>query len=561
MEDVKGNLKDYKILKLLDKFKGLFGRLGINYPLMRKLLELMLIMDRRRSTVIGGQSNKKNADVNPFKGYLIAYGIIGLFTMAIIFIPSPLFYKMSIIYGMVIFMVMTTMISDFSTVLLDVKDKSILVPMPIDSKTINAAKTIHIFIYISTVMAIMAGPSLIAGLFKYGPLFFIMFLTQLLFVTIFIIFLTSIFYFLILHFFDGEKLKDIINYFQIILAVVMTIGYQLIGRMFNVLPTHAAFIPKWWSYLIPPVWFAAPYSVIFEGTSGQDYVILSILSILVPVMLFWLYSRKMSPYFERKLQKLSSVDKQKAGFIEKRQYFKRKLTGILCRDRLENIFCRFTGNMVSNERQLKLKLYPKIAYSAIFPFIFLFSMFTGSRSFADFHQDIVKMPYYLGAYLTAVLLSSSPMLLYGSEKYKGSWIYKVLPIEDPSPIYKGFIKSFIIKFVLPVFVFTGGIFTLLYGPFMILQLIPIFINFIILTLVVFTVTGKSLPFGREIVAQQQSEGCLVVILEFVYCGLSALLQYFLAKTGFGIAIYIVLLAAALAIVWKRSFRISWDKIS
>jgi hypothetical protein len=102
---------------------------------------------------------------------------------------------------------------------------------------------------------------------------------------------------------------------------------------------------------------------------------------------------------------------------------------------------------------------------------------------------------------------------------------------------------------------------LLYSLFVILQLIPIFINFIILTVVVFIVSGKSLPFGREMVAQQQGEGCLVLIAAFIYCGLSALLQYFLAKTVFGMYIYIVLLAAALAVMWSMSFKISWDKIS
>ena len=47
------------------------------------------------------------------------------------------------------FIIMTTLIADFSSVLLDVRDRSILSTKPISAKTINAAKFMHIFIYLT----------------------------------------------------------------------------------------------------------------------------------------------------------------------------------------------------------------------------------------------------------------------------------------------------------------------------------------------------------------------------------------------------------------------------
>ncbi len=58
-------------------------------------------------------------------------------------------FQMSITYAMIIFMIMTSMISDFSSVLLDIRDRTILSTKPITAKTINAAKFMHILIYLT----------------------------------------------------------------------------------------------------------------------------------------------------------------------------------------------------------------------------------------------------------------------------------------------------------------------------------------------------------------------------------------------------------------------------
>ena len=114
-----------------------------------------------------------------------------------------------------IFFVMTSMISDFSSVLLDIRDSNILYPKPIDKKTISVAKLIHIIIYLSLLTVALVGPSLIAGLIKNGIFFFLVGLMNVVLIDILIVALTALVYLLILKFFDGQKLKDIINYVQI----------------------------------------------------------------------------------------------------------------------------------------------------------------------------------------------------------------------------------------------------------------------------------------------------------------------------------------------------------
>lgn len=168
-------MEDSKILKLVDRFKFIYDKLGINYPAMRTILKLKLLMDNRRVPTI--YNDRENNDKkNAFKKSLFLYGLMGLFLMALIFIPSPMVVKMSINIGAIMFLIMSTMISDFSSVLLDIRDKNILNTKPLDSKTINAAKTTHILIYITSIAGgAIAGPTLIGGLIKYKFEFFIIF--------------------------------------------------------------------------------------------------------------------------------------------------------------------------------------------------------------------------------------------------------------------------------------------------------------------------------------------------------------------------------------------------
>jgi hypothetical protein len=48
-------VKDFTVLKFLDRFRTLFGKMGVDYDMMRRILQVKLIMDGRRiPTVMSG---------------------------------------------------------------------------------------------------------------------------------------------------------------------------------------------------------------------------------------------------------------------------------------------------------------------------------------------------------------------------------------------------------------------------------------------------------------------------------------------------------------------------
>lgn len=502
-------MEDSKILKFVDKFKFIYEKLGVNYASMRTILKLKLLMDNRRVPTIYKDRENENKK-NTFKKSLFLYGLMGVFLAVFIFIPSPMIVKMSINIGAIMFLIMTTMIADFSSVLLDIRDKNILNTKPLDPKTINAAKTTHILIYITSIAGAIAGPTLIGGLIKYKFKFFIIFFFQIILLSFFTIFITSILYYFILKIFDGEKLKDIINYFQIVLSIVLALGYQIIPRVFDFTGVSVNFKIKWWSYLVPPVWFAAPYSLIIEHNSGREYVLLSIMCVAIPIIIFGIYYKFIVPYFEENLQKLDSSISKKGSVEEAKGVRHKGYASIFCRDKIENVFFRFSRNMISTERKLKLKLYPTLTFAVIFPFIMLIGSFSKYESVSQAFNEFSKGNYYFSIYLSVLMLVVSIELLSQSEKYKGSWIYIVLPIDNPGKIQKGALKGFIFRYIFPVFLSVCIIFLIICGLRILPDIIVMFFSMMILIVTVQSLYRKELPFYKDF--QSNGEGSITTVL-------------------------------------------------
>ncbi|WP_061316839.1 hypothetical protein [Clostridium botulinum] len=553
-------MEDSKILKFVDKFKFIYEKLGVNYASMRTILKLKLLMDNRRVPTIYKDRENENKK-NTFKKSLFLYGLMGVFLAVFIFIPSPMIVKMSINIGAIMFLIMTTMIADFSSVLLDIRDKNILNTKPLDPKTINAAKTTHILIYITSIAGAIAGPTLIGGLIKYKFKFFIIFFFQIILLSFFTIFITSILYYFILKIFDGEKLKDIINYFQIVLSIVLALGYQIIPRVFDFTGVSVNFKIKWWSYLVPPVWFAAPYSLIIEHNSGRDYVLLSIMCVAIPIIIFGIYYKFIVPYFEENLQKLDSSISKKGSVEEAKGVRHKGYASIFCRDKIENVFFRFSRNMISTERKLKLKLYPTLTFAVIFPFIMLIGSFSKYESVSQAFNEFSKGNYYFSIYLSVLMLVVSIELLSQSEKYKGSWIYIVLPIDNPGKIQKGALKGFIFRYIFPVFLSVCIIFLIICGLRILPDIIVMFFSMMILIVTVQSLYRKELPFYKDF--QSNGEGSITTVLVSggltgIFFGLHKLIRS-LIKYSFNIYIYIGVLIIINMILWKKIFNISWKQ--
>lgn len=546
-------MKDFKVLKFLDRFKRSFEKMGVDYPLMRRILQLKLTMDERRVPTALANSNKKKKkqkDEKNFKSSLWIYALMGIILIPFVVMKANYMYQMSFVFGILMFMVMTSMISDFSSVLLDVRDRNIMHSKPVDAKTLSVAKVLHVCIYMFMLTMSLAGPALAVSLIRQGPAFFVIFLLELILMDVFIVVLTAILYFLILKFFDGEKLKDIINYVQIILSITMAIGYQFIGRVFSITSVNVAFSPKWWNYLIFPIWFSAPFELFLKGSRNMHVLVFSLLALIVPIISIMVYM-SITPAFERNLQKLnnnSARRKSEKGGLQK------ALCAFLCSGKEERTFFNFASQMMRNEREFKLKVYPSLGFAIIFPFIFLFNV-AGKEGFSS----MASGKAYLNIYLCAFMLPTLILMMKYSASYKGAWIYKVMPMKDVSPAFKGTFKAFITKLLLPVYLVDCVAFVMIFGVRIVPDLFLVFINMIFFTILCFSFTKKSLPFSISTQDANQSEGLIVIPLMFAL-GALVLVHYFCTLKIWGIYALMAVMVILDFVLWNRAFKISWDKL-
>lgn len=542
-------MEDYRVLKFLDLFKGIFERFGIDYKAMRKILQVKLLLDSRRvATVLQNSkaNREENKDKNNFIKSLGMYLLLGFLMIPIVIFGQNYLFQMSIVMGMFMFFMMTSLISDFSSVLLDLKDKNILLSKPINNRTLNMAKIIHIFFYVFMTTMAMMGPALIASLIKNGVLFFFIFLMEIILIDLFLIVVTGLVYLLILRFFDGEKLKDIINYVQIGLTLTLSIGYQMISRIFQFVDFDTVkFTNKWWTYLLTPVWFAGSFEFFIRGNRDGYIVAYTIMAFIIPIVSIIVYI-KLMPEFERNLQKLTSAGKAKKN--------KDRLTGtisrLICKTKEERNFYRFATNMMKNERTFKLKVYPSLGMGFIFPFLILLS-FSYTKDISQISQGSI----YFTMYFSYIIIPAVLQFLGYSGDYKGAWIYETFPIDYWESIYRGTVKAAFINLFTPIFILISIIFLIVFKLSILPHIIIVYLNMMLSICILFMISEKNLPFSRAFEVSEGRSGFMAMILSFITIGCLGGAHYLIGKMPYGAYIYILISIVANMVFWKYAFRV------
>ncbi|WP_027634838.1 hypothetical protein [Clostridium butyricum] len=536
---------EYKLLKFLDKFKGLYTRIGVDYEKMRIILKIKLTLDRRRTSTIMGSSNKKDEESeNSFVYALIMYGIIGAFIGIIILSSSNAMFSFSIAFGMFMFFVLTSFISDFSNVLLDVRDKNVIGTKGVNNKTIAAAKVTHICYYIFLISLALSWLSII-GMFRFGILTGILFLGELIVADILMIVITALIYLFILRFFNGEKVKDIINFVQIALTIVMTIGYQFLGRMFNVFDLNIVYKSRIWNLLLPPMWFAAPLYAVNGGEINKIIIMLITLAFIVPIIAIILYLKNISK-FEDSLSKLNSV----------RNNEKEKSKGVFyrfgrwtCRNNEEKAAYNLSVSVMKREREFKLKAYPNLGFIIIFPILFIF-IFTNN------YEGIESIPLSmsLNIYWFILMIPSILMTLQYSNDYKAAWIYESVFIKDTANIYRGAYKALIVNLLLPLYLVESVIFTVIFGIQVLGILIIVFI-FLLIFIVAEHIIGKlSLPFTTKAGVVDNGSNLLNILLGMILVGIAATINYFLLSNIIALIVYGIALVIVALFMWRKCIK-------
>ena len=556
---------DKLFLRLVSFFYPILARTGVDTDQLNEILRVKLIMDNRRPKAMF--SARKNAKNNGQQSpWLISFFtlLMGFFIGLVLTLNSMPYVGET--YYFIVFMVFMaiTLISDFTTVLIDTRDQFILLPRPVNDRTIAVSRILHISIYILRLALLQGLPALVIVGFVDGLLAVPIFFIQILEATFLSIFMVNIIYLLLMKSVSPQRFKDIISYFQIGFSVLIFGTYYLLPRLINVsVLGNINLLTHWWAYLLPPVWITALNELLIHSSrSGVITSVLAILGLTVPVLGLWFVAKVLAPGFNRRLSIIATSDgntntstqakkASKFSFIE-------KISNFIAPDPIENAGFRITWKLAARTREFKMKVYPAFAYVPIY---FVYITFSGSGAISDRLEKVQNgHTYVFLIYLSTFILSAILTHISMSEKYKSAWVYYALPIDEPGKILSGMYKAIITLYFFPYCLVLSIIIVTVWGSQAINDVILAFLVSVVYGMMMALFLVKGLPFSKPVIVKQGGGKMITSLMILALIAALGFGHYYLMRWEAAIWIAIILFLFINWIMFRHYKKQSWDSI-
>lgn len=544
------------LLKFIDLFSGLLKSLGVDYDLLRIILWAKLTIDSRKSSEVQRKGKKKR---NALTIQVFVYSFLGIFVGTFIALINSPFVSGIYFFTFIMLMIALALISEFTTVLFDTSDNTILLPRPVDSRTILVAKIIHVAVYLMISSLSLSFVSLVVVFVKYGVLSGLVFLVSIFLATIFSIFLTNLFYLGLIKMASGEKLKDIIAYFQVVMVIVFMAAYQLLPRLID--KTKLANMTMdihWWTFFLPPAWMAGTLDAFANMSFGKNNLIFLVSTILYPLLGLWIVSKFFAPGFNRRLSQSEqgSTKKKALPKIEKKQRLQVWLTTIFTRNPSEAISFIHTWKLSSRDRKFKQSVYPSFGYAFILIVVFLLR---GEGGVENMFEDISgSQMFYIFLYSPVIIIFSVLANLRYSEDYQAAWIYKAYPVEKPGNILSGGLKAALVRLFLPIYIIMGMIVVTIWGFEKLPDILLALFNILLFVSLISRLTIFSFPFSEERIIQESGKRFIKDILSLLIAGLIGGIHFLLNYLNVNILWAIPIVFLAMLLIFRSYRLVSWD---
>jgi len=513
------NIVNKAILKLVSLPKGLYEKAGISVNHLTAILRYKLIMDDRRPSSIQQARQRKNKDKKVSNSSIFSIlfsAFLGLmFLVSFVYSNDPLL-QLTFYFAMFITMVCMMLVSDFTSVLIDVRDNMIILPKPVNDKTFVTARLLHIFIHICKIILPMSLPGLVYMGINSGFYGVIVFFLLIILATIFSIFLINAVYMLILRITTPDKFKNIIGNIQIVFAIIIYASYQILPRMssringLDVKLQHAD-----WLIIMPPYWFAAAFKLIYSPSliEGSRQMVAGITGILLPWVSIYVVIKYLAPSFNQKLSMISGGGEEyvptiKGKVLQKENKgFLYKIASFLTSGKTELAGFMFASRMMARSREFKMKVYPSLGYMLVMVFVMFFSK--NNITLSAFQTDKGVMMLLFIIYILSLTILTATTQMMQSEKFKAAWVFFTTPIEVPGVFISGAIKAAISKFYLISASAISIVAIVLCGHTILPNLLLALSNQLVIIYILSMVTSKFFPFSRPMNNIEKGAGNLM----------------------------------------------------
>jgi len=547
-------------------FNPIFEKAGVDTFQLNEILKIKLLLDSRRPpAMFAGRKRANTATTTKTPmGVIFVTLIFGVFYgLLLIFFDKPLVGQ-TVYFSVFMVLMSLTLITDFTSVLFDVRDQYIIGPRPVNDRTVAFARILHISIYVMKLALLQGLPGMIIIGFIDGPFATPLFFFQIIEATLLSILLVNVIYLILMRLVSPQRFKDIISYIQIGFSISIFVVYYLLPRLINMSKLgNFDLLKHQFAYFLPPVWIAA-FNEVFLHHSRSNLLTstMAFVGLTVPLVGIWFVARVLAPGFNRRLSAIAMSD----GAANQTISTKVKNTGLIdhladfvARDPIENAGFRITWKLAARTREFKMRVYPQFAFVPVY-FIY-FSLNTKGDSLAERYNKLQQGKGYIFLiYLCIIVLSAILQQISQSEKYKASWVYYALPINEPGKVLAGMYKAIITLYFFPYCLVLSVASIVIWGPGIINDILLAFIICQIYGILMALFLVKGLPFSKPVLAKQSGGRIITSLLITMFAGVFGFVHYLLVRWELVIWILIVPAVLIYWVMFKYYKKQTWDNI-
>ncbi len=547
----------------------LYERLGINTAQLKTIVSTKLLIDDRRPNTFQQAShrNKQKETTRGTIGTMLISVVLGCTFLFAFAISDNLTTQLTFFFSMFIFMLASTLISDFTSVLIDVRDNYIILPKPVNDKTVVIARLLHILVHICKIVLPMVLPGVIAIIINHGiAAGGIMFILSL-FAVLFTLFLINAVYILILRITTPQKFQSIISYFQIVFAILIYASYQILPRLIQAKGTiNIDFADYPLMQLAPPYWFAVAWNTLYTLSGNAVSIILTICSFLVPLLSIIVVVKYFAPSFNKKLTLIAgsdagSVNVLKAEKKASKATYSQWLSSLFTRKGAERTGFLFAWKMTARSKDFKIKVYPSVGYLVVYVFIMFINTHHFSLQSLQEGSTQSRSIIIVALYMTSLLMLIALNQMIYSDKFKAAWIFYTAPVAMPGAVISGAVKSVILKFYMPIILVIACTGFALIGVGFLPNLLLAVLNVIFASALYTYLSFKALPFSRPQNVKVQSGSFIKNLFRMLILIILGIIHYALYAITPVIIILAVLAAIAAWYVMDSIKKTSWSQLA
>jgi len=544
---------------------ALWRSMGADIPQLRALLQTRLMIDDRKPMSLGMRQTKQKKDrkhgsvLNSF-----IFLIMGAVYMFPIISISDRIFSLTLYFSFLLVVMTFMLITDFSNVLFDAKDKYILFPRPINDRTLVLARMLHVYIYLLRIMLPMSLPAwIVLGVFD-GWKSALLFPLPLILVIFMALFIVNSVYLLVLRLTKPEKFKDVINYFQVVTSIIFFASVYLLPRIFkNGERVDISILSYPWIKYLPSYWLASCWSWIGFPLSLVGTSYFSLLAIAFPLLCIYIVVNRLAPEFSRRIAGIDAVDvvmnnplpgsKQRAPAT-----FYKKMANLFNRTEDGKAGFMIAWLQTSRSRSFRMRVYPAFAF---IPIYFIYLLTSGNRSFNYALTHLADgNKFLLLLYMTSFAMVSALTYLTMSDQYKAAWVYYATPLAAPGRVMAGALKAIWVKYFLPFFIITSIFVIYIWGAARIPDVLLALVNVTLVVTCIARISFRHLPFS---VMEQMKQGGARFMKSFLVMIIPATLGigHFFALPMLWLKIIFLILSSILLWLALDSYaETSWDNM-